>query len=100
MQGELQRAQTSLGKRAPAPYFLSYSVDDQSGAVAVGSEGSLINSTEIRRRTADAAMHIGAPALHNSHPQNCGSACTSGALPVQDYRNGIAAVEIPKLPKS
>ena len=74
MQGELQRAQTSLGKRAPAPYFLSYSVYDQSCVVAVGSEGSRISSTEFRQRTADRAMRIGAPALHNSHLQNCGSA--------------------------
>ena len=74
MQGELQRAQNCLGKRAPAPYFLSYSVYAQSGAVAVGSEDSLISSTEIRRRTADVAMRIGAPALHNSHLRNSGSA--------------------------
>ena len=36
-QEELQRAQTSLGKLDPAPYFLSYAVYDQSMAVAVGA---------------------------------------------------------------
>jgi hypothetical protein len=30
MQDEMQRAQTNLGKLDPAPYFLSYSVYDQS----------------------------------------------------------------------
>ena len=90
MQDELQRAQTSLGKLDPAPYFLSYSVYDQSGTVAVGSEGSLISSTDVRRRTADVTMRIGTPVLDNSHQQNRGSARTSGALPLIDDRNAIA----------
>lgn len=37
MQQELQRAQSSLGKLDPAPYFLSYSVYDQSVSKVVGS---------------------------------------------------------------
>jgi len=90
MQDELQRAQTSLGKLDPAPYFLGYSVYDQSGTVAVGSEGSLISSTDVRRRTADVTMRIGTPVLDNSHQQNRGSARTSGALPLIDDRNAIA----------
>ena len=36
MQDEMQRAQTSLGKLDPAPYFLSYSVYDQTSSLAVG----------------------------------------------------------------
>ena len=40
MQEELQRAQTNLGKLDPAPYFLSYSVYDQSMAVAWGAKGA------------------------------------------------------------
>ena len=90
MQEELQRAQTHLAKLDPAPYFLSYSVYDQSMAVAVGSEGSLVSSTRARRRAADVTMRIGAPALDNSHQQNRGSARTSGALPLEDDRNAIA----------
>lgn len=90
MQAELQRAQTSLGKLDPAPYFLSYSVYDQSVAVAVGSEGGLISSTRARRRAADVTMRIGTPALDNSHQQNRGSARTTGALPLDDDRNAIA----------
>jgi hypothetical protein len=52
MQEELQRAQTSLGKLDLAPSFPSYSLFDQSGRVAVGSEGNLISSTQVRRRAA------------------------------------------------
>jgi TldD protein len=90
MQEELQRAQTSLGKLDPAPYFLSYSVYDQSMAVAVGSEGSLVSSTRARRRAADVSMRIGTAALDNSHQQNRGSARTSGSLALEDDRNTIA----------
>ena len=90
MQAEMQRAQGSLGKLDPAPYFMSYSVYDQSIALAIGSQGSLVNSTAVRRRAADVSMRIGAPALDNAHSQNRASARTSGTLPLEDDRNAIA----------
>jgi len=90
MQAEMQRAQASLGKLDPAPYFLSYSVYDQSIVVAVGSQGSLVNSTHARRRAVDVGMRIGTPALDNAHAQNRGSASSSGSLPLEDDRNAIA----------
>jgi len=90
MQTELQRAQSSLTKLDPAPYFLSYSVYDQSIAVAVGSQGSLVTSTRARRRSADVTMRIGTAALDNSHQQNRGSARTSGTLPLADDHDAIA----------
>jgi TldD protein len=90
MQTEMQRAQTSLSKLDPAPYFLSYSVYDQSIALAVGSQGSLVNSTRARRRSVDVRMRIGTSALDNAHAENRGSASTSGALPLEDDRNAIA----------
>ena len=90
MQAELQRAQTSLGKLDPAPYFLSYSVYDQSIAVAAGSQGSLVTSSHGRRRSADVTMRIGTAALDNSHQQNRASALTSGTLPLDDDHNAIA----------
>jgi TldD protein len=90
MQQELQRAQTDLAKLDPAPYFLSYSVHDQSMAVAVGSQGSLVTSTSGRRRSADVSMRIGTPALDNSHDKNRSSAMGSGTLPLADDRDAIA----------
>lgn len=89
MQQELQRAQTSLGKLDPAPYFVSYSVYDQTVAVAVGSQGELVNSTRGHVRAADVTMRIGAPALDNSHAQNRPSARTTGLLPLSDDRDAI-----------
>jgi predicted Zn-dependent protease len=90
MQAELQRAQSSLVKLDPAPYFLSYSVYDESMAVIVGSEGSLVNSTRARRRAAQVTMRIGTAALDNSHGMNRASASTTGALPLEDDRDAIA----------
>jgi TldD protein len=90
MQEEMRRAQSSLGKLDPAPYFLSYSVNDQSIVVAVGSQGSLVNSTRARRRAVDVRMRIGTPALDNAHAENRSSASSSGSLPLDDDRNAIA----------
>jgi TldD protein len=92
VQQELQRAQTDLGKLDPAPYFISYSVYDQSSAVAVGSQGSLINSIHARRRSADVIVRVGTPALDNTHEENRGSALNSGSLPLDDDGNAIAHV--------
>lgn len=78
MQQELQRAQSSLGKLDPAPYFLSYSVYDQSVSNVVGSQGALIGSTHVRRRSADVTMRIGTPALDNRHGNERKSAIRSG----------------------
>jgi len=90
MQAELLRAQSSLSKLDPAPYFLSYSVYDQGVAVAAGLQGGLVTSTRVRLRTADVTMHIGTPALDNSHLQNRASARISGLLPLENDHNAIA----------
>jgi len=92
MRQELQRARESLGKLDPAPYFLSYSVQDQSAAFAIGSEGGLLTSTIARRRSADVTIRIGTPALDNAHEENRASAISSGTLPLEDDRNAIARV--------
>jgi TldD protein len=90
MQQELQRAQSSLGKLDPAPYYLSYSVYDQSGSVAMGTQGGLINFTQTRRRAADVTMRIGSPALDNSHEPSRSSAISSGTLVLDDDRDALA----------
>lgn len=90
MQQELQRAQTDLGKLDPAPYFLSYSVYDQSMALVAATQGALLNSTQTHRRSVDVRMRIGTPALDNSHGENRASASTSGALPFDDDHNALA----------
>jgi TldD protein len=92
MQHELQRARNDLGKLDPAPYFMSYSVYDQDSAMALGSQGSLINSLHARKRSADVIIRVGTPALDNTHEDNRPSALSSGSLPLNDDADAIAHV--------
>lgn len=58
--------------------------------MAIGSEGSLVNSTRVHGRSADVRIRIGSPTLDNSHAENRASASSSGLLPLDDDRNAIA----------
>src|SRR5258706_16417667 len=53
MQSELSRATSSLSKTDPAPYFLSYTVNDQDIVVLVGAYVSLLTDAAVQRRQAD-----------------------------------------------
>src|SRR5258708_2138273 len=90
MRQELQRAQSALGKLDPAPYFTSYSVHDESAMAVVGSQGGILSSTNLRRRSADVIMRVGAPALDNTHGQGRSSAISTGLLPLDDDADAIA----------
>jgi predicted Zn-dependent protease len=92
MQEELQRAQGELGKLDPAPYFISYAIHDQSMEVAVGSQGSLVNSTHARTRSADVIVRVGTSALDNTHGDNRPSGMSSGTIPLADDADAIAHV--------
>jgi len=90
MQRELQRAQSELGKLDPAPYFMSYAVHDQTIQVAVGSQGSLVNSMCTRTRTADVIVRVGSDALDNTHGDNRPSGINSATIPLNDDADAIA----------
>ena len=92
MQAELSRASTSLSKTDPAPYFLSYTVNDQDIVVLVGSYGSLLTDAALQRRQADVVMRVGSPALDNTHGQSRVSGMTSGTLPLGDDPDAISRV--------
>jgi TldD protein len=92
MQTELQRATTELAKADPAPYFTSYTVNDQDLVVLVGSFGSLMTDAALRRRQADVVMRVGSPALDNTHGQSRSSGMTSGTLPLGDEPEAISRV--------
>ena len=92
MQQELQRAQGELGKLDPAPYFMSYAIHDQSIGVAVGSQGSLVNSTHARTRSADVIVRVGSPSLDNTHEDNRASGISSGLIPLADDSSAISHV--------
>jgi TldD protein len=92
MQAELSRASTSLAKADPAPYFVSYTVNDQDIVVLVGSYGSLLTDAALQRRQADVVMRVGSPALDNTHGQSRVSGMTSGTLPLGDDPDAISRV--------
>ena len=92
LKSELTRATTALAKSDPSPYYVSYTVYDQSVIVLVGAYGSLLTDTAVHRRQADVTMRIGSPALDNTHGQSRPSGMTSGSLPFGDDSNAIARV--------
>jgi TldD protein len=92
MQGELSRASGSLSKTDPAPYFLSYTVNDQDIVVLVGAYGSLLTDAALQRRQADVVMRVGSPTLDNTHGQSRASGMTSGSLPLGDNPDAISRV--------
>jgi TldD protein len=92
MQRELTRAKTDLAKSDPAPYYLSYSVNDQDVIVIAGSYGGLLTDSASKRRTADVVMRVGTPDLDNTHGQSRTSGMTSGTLPLNDDADATARV--------
>jgi TldD protein len=90
MQHEMSRAQASLAKSEPAPYFMSYSVYDQQDLSISAGEGSIISSVTEQRRWADVTMHVGTPTLDNTHGQGRGSGISSSSLPITDDQDALA----------
>lgn len=92
MQTELTRAKTDLTKSDPAPYYISYTVYDQSQAVIAGSYGALLSSAEVERRSADVTMRVGTPELDNTHGQSRASGMISGTLPLHQDSDATARI--------
>lgn len=90
MQGELNRAKTSLAKSDPAPYFISYGVYDEHTMVVTGTYGTILTSSTDNHRWADVTMRVGTPAMDNTHGENRESGMSSGSLPLSDDRDAIA----------
>lgn len=90
MQTELNRAKTDLSKSDPAPYYVSYTVNDQDAIVIAGSYGGLLTDSVVRRRSADVVMRVGTPDLDNTHGQSRASGMTSGTLPLDDDADATA----------
>jgi TldD protein len=90
MQQELTRAQTSLAKSDPAPYYISYAVFDHENVSINASEGSLMSSVSSKQRTADVTMRVGAPALDNTHGDGRESGIAASTLPMGMNRDAVA----------
>ncbi|HEU5413079.1 MAG TPA: peptidase U62, partial [Candidatus Angelobacter sp.] len=92
MQQELDRAMTSLGKADPAPYFISYSVDEESGKFIIASNGALVATVNRHERTADVSVRVGNRQLDNTHGENRFHATTTTTLPLDDKPDAIARI--------
>jgi len=90
MQAELTRASKELAKADPAPYYMSYSVEDNDTTVVAGSNGALVTSVQSHTRRADVITRIGTPALDNTHGELRASAVVSGTLPLNEDHAAIA----------
>src|SRR5947209_9055816 len=84
MQQELDRAMSSLSKADPAPYFISYSVNEEFGTVIMANSGALVANMKRHDRTADISVRVGSRDLDNTHGENRFGAITSAALPLDD----------------
>jgi TldD protein len=92
LQQELDRAMSSLAKADPAPYFMSYSANEESGAVIVGSQGAIIADANRHERSVDISVRVGGRDLDNTHGENRFNAITTASLPVDDKADAIARV--------
>lgn len=92
LQQELDRAMTSLSKADPAPYFISYSVDENVSQIIVARNGALVTTMNRHERTADVSVRVGSPQLDNTHGQNRFHATTATSLPLDDKPDAIARV--------
>ncbi len=84
MRHELNRAQASLGKLDPAPYYTSYTVHDDDELNIFASEGAITSSFGRRTRTADVSMRVGSAVLDNSHGRSRPSAMDVGLFPIEN----------------
>ena len=95
MTTELNRAFTSLGKTGSTgdqklpPYFLSYSVRDDSIVNVRAQFGALVDSQSNRLRLADVQVRLGGPKLDNTHGAHRASAVHSMQLPITDDREAL-----------
>src|SRR5258708_1387898 len=58
MQQEMDRAISSLSKADPAPYYMSYSVNEESGGVIIASNGAIVASIGRHDRSANISVRV------------------------------------------
>jgi len=92
LQSELDRAMALLAKADPAPYFISYSANDDASAVIVASNGALVANVDRRDRSVDVSVRVGSRSLDNTHGENRFHSVTTTQLPQDDKADAIARV--------
>src|SRR5438270_47639 len=90
IQSELARATTELSKADNPPYFISYAVHDSQEKVIAASNGAILTSVDVHRRTGDVSVRVGTPGFDNTHDRGRFSGISTGVLPLTDDRDAIA----------
>jgi TldD protein len=67
MELELQRSMATLSKADPPAYFISYTISDVTEADVSGSNGALLESSEIHNRVLETQVRVGSYLLDNTH---------------------------------
>jgi predicted Zn-dependent protease len=90
--GELSRNFSALRAKAnPAPYFISYRVNEQEDESIDARQGAVFQRSSSRRRTLECSVRVGSPQLDNYHlldgdrPRFTATA----NLPIEDYPDAI-----------
>jgi TldD protein len=92
LQQEMDRAISSLSKADPAPYYISYSVNEESGSVIIASNGAIVASMGRHDRTANITVRVGGRDLDNTHGENRFNSIVTTSLPLDDKADAIARV--------
>jgi TldD protein len=92
IQQELNRAMAALAKADPAPYYISYAVDDRQTMVMAAMQGALVTSMPRHARIAEVTVRVSGPQLDNTHGQHRRSAMSTALVPLEDNPSAIARV--------
>jgi TldD protein len=92
MQQELDRAMSSLNKAEPAPYFISYSANDEFNSVIIAANGAIVANINRHERVGSITVRVGGRDLDNTHGENRFNAVANASLPLDDRPDAIARV--------
>jgi predicted Zn-dependent protease len=92
MQQELDRAISSLSKAEPAPYFISYSANDEFNSVIIAANGAIVANINRHERIGSITVRVGGRDLDNTHGENRFNGVVNATLPLEDKPDAIARV--------
>ena len=67
MQAELERSMKTLQVQEPPAYYLGYTITDTQRAEVSGSNGALLNSTEVHNRWLEVSVRAGSYDIDDTH---------------------------------
>lgn len=85
----VDRKTNSSEEKPLPPYFLSYTVRDESYVTVSAEYGALAGDTAQHARLADVQVRVGSPKLDNTHGEHRSAAVNSVELPLGDNREAL-----------